>query len=357
MAVGHTTGSALSLPSVGVSHLADAAIPVPTAESFFVLVLAHAGAGGELADPRPEAFAKAGVPARLFGVLFFDRIHVLPRERDLGSVVSEQEIEVEVYNGYLATAQSLDDITVEGPAGIEVENPHALPTHFPASESKLYVVKVSAEGDPQIDNLVTWEFDGLDPSGSALAIVGFRLIPYPFPANMARPIAESFGYLTDIIKTTDGTEQRIQLRAVPVGTVGFSAYLGEPREAQMANAILFGNQPRAFGVPRWQFSTPLAADADVEDLAIYCTTSYIPFVEGGLVMLWTSPFAWEVQTIESVESDHLTIATGLRFGWTATQTLVVPMVVGRLSKDEAISWETLRTLSQSVDFDIDGFTP
>ena len=38
-------------------------------------------------------------------------------------------------------------------------------------------------------------------------------------------------------------------------------------------------------------------------------------------------------------------------------TAVLPLVVGRLSPDEALTWESLMIASTSLVFDIDGFRP
>ncbi len=357
MPSGYTAPGAIPLPSCGVSNLADAVLDDPTVSEWAV-VGSDAGARGDFADPRPVAFDKLGLPGRLHGLVWFERIHVLPRERDLGSVISEQEIEVEVFNAYRARAQELDDIVVTGPDGITVVDHLGLPAHYAATDSQIYTVEVSAEGDPQIDNLITWEFVDLDTSGSNLALVGFRLIPFPFPPNMAHGIDERFGYLTDVIAAGfDGTEQRVQIRAVPVGSISYGVFLSDRREAQMAGAILFGNQARPFGVGRWQFHTELAVAATEDDFNVYCTTDSIPFVAGGLVMLWTSVFGWEVQTIASVESDHLVLTSGLRSSWPARTTAVLPAVVARLSGTEALSWEDLDKVSQRVKFNVEGFEP
>ena len=357
MALGVPAPSALSLEEIGVSQLLEANLPLPTDPAWILGGLSFAGGRDSLADPRPDAYKKSGLPGRTHDLVFHDCIHVFPRRRDLGAVVSEQEIEVEVWNAFLTRARILADITVEGPAGIEVIDHLGLPAHFPASDSQVYAVKVSAEGDPQIDNVVTWVFIGIDESGTGIRILGFRLIPFPFAPNMAQPISETFGYVTDILTAYTGMEQRVQLRAVPIGTVSYSTFLNEARDAQMANAIVFGNQPRAFGVGRWQFRTALTADATMDELEVYCETDDIPFEVGGLVMLWVDPYRWEVQTIDSVEPDHLVLTTGLRGSWTAGLTSVMPMVVGRLSPDEALTWQSLAAVSQSLTFDIDGFRP
>ncbi len=100
---------------------------------------------------------------------------------------------------------------------------------------------------------------------------------------------ETFGYLTDVLTSFRGMEQRVQLRAVPVGTIAYSVLLDDLRDAQMAGAILFGNQARAFGIGRWQFRVPLAQDAVPDDLEVLCDTADIPFEPGGLVLLWADP--------------------------------------------------------------------
>jgi hypothetical protein len=129
------------------------------------------------------------------------------------------------------------------------------------------------------------------------------------------------------------------------------------RDAQMAGAILFGNQARSFGIARWQFQVQLLQDAAADDLEVFCDTVSIPFEPGGLVLLWADPYRWEVQTIDSVLADRIVLTLGLRGSWTAGVTAVLPLVVGRLSPDEAFTWESLMVASTALVFDVDGFRP
>jgi len=344
-------------PGAGAStDLSGAVLDLPTAQPLH-LVSVLGGTPGGLADPRPDAFAMTGAGAPVQDLAILNRIHVIPRRRDLGAVVSEQEIEVEVWNAFHSRAKTMEEITVAGPAGIEVVDHLGQPAHFPSSDSQIYEIKVFAEGDPLIDNLITWVFTSLDPAGTNIRILGFRLIPFPFPPNWAEPVRETFGYMTDILESFRGMEQRIQLREVPIGTITYAALLNELRDAQMAGAILFGNQARPFGVARWQFRAELAQDAVPDDLLVYCDTTDIPFEPGGLVLLWTDPYNWEAQTIESVEADQLVLSLGLRKAWTAGVTAVLPLVVGRLSEEEGLTWESLMMASTELTFDIDGFRP
>jgi hypothetical protein len=356
------TAVAIPAPLVLVSgtsfstDLAAAALDVISARPLHGVGM-NAGARLALADPRPAAFQKAGGVGPVHDLAVLGRVHVIPRRHDLGAVVSEQEAEVEVWNADVQRGQTLEVITVAGPAGIAVEDDLGQPAHFPASASHTYLVKVLSDGDALIDNLVTWVFASLDPRGTNLRLLGFRLIPFPFPPNWAQPVTETFGFMTDMIVSYRGMEQRIQLRAVPVGTIRYATLLDDLRDAQMACAILFGNQARAFGVGRWQFQTRLLQNANAGDHDVLCDTSDIPFEPGGMVLLWTDPYHWEVQTIESVLPDRVVLDFGLIQSWAAGLTLVLPIVVGRLSDDEGFTWDALAIGSTSLTFDIDGFRP
>lgn len=316
-----------------------------------------AGIRGTLADPRPVVLQKSGGVTPAYGLMVLDRIHVVPRRFELGAVVSEQEAEVEVWNAAIDRAQNLEAVTIDGPTGVEITDHLGTPAHIPASDSQVYLVKALTDGDALIDNLVTWVFTRQDPTGTNLRLLGFRLIPFPFPPNWAQPVTETFGFLTDIIVSYRGMEQRVQLRSVPVGSIRYSTMLDSLRDAQMANAMLFGNQARAFGVGRWQFQTRLLQDVAADDREILCDTSDIPFEIGGMVLLWTDPYNWEVQTVESVLPDRVILSFGLIKSWTAGPTVILPTVIGRLSTDESFTWNALGIGSTALTFDIDGYRP
>lgn len=357
MASGTSAPGVMWLEEVGTADLDGASLPDPTDPAWTLAGLISELSFDTLADPRPDAFAMVALRPRSYDTLFLDHIHIIPRERDLGAVVSEQEILVEVWNACMQRGRILTEITIEGPQGIEVTDHLGQPAHFAASNSEIYTVVISAEGDPSIDNLVTWDFADFDAEGTGLTLSGFRMIPFPFEPNMSDDLVESFGYRTDVIESHKGMEQRIQLRERPIGRISFNVMLTAQRDSQMCAAILFGNQARTFGVPRWQFRGALELAAEVDDVEIYCETDDVPFEVGGLVMLWRDPRTWEVHTVSSVESDHVVISTGLQDAWPAVLTTVVPMVIGRLSEEETLTWQSLQLVSHSPSFNIEGFTP
>jgi len=353
---GVLTGSPALLESVGSDNLVNAAIPIPTDPAWKLTPLSASTLEGLLADPRPDSFQKEAVHSPAHDLAVFEHIHVIPRRHDLGAVLSDQEIEVEVWNAFRRHAKRLTEISIDGPAGIEVEHILALPTDYPATESLLYTVRALSRGDPRIDNLITWIFTDVSISGADLTLIGYRVLPWPFDPNLTEPIRQTYGYLTDILPARDGTEQRVQLREMAKGTVSFANLL-EERDAQHANAILHGSQAHAFGVPLWQHRKPLLATIDLWATEVEVETLHIPHHEGGLIIIWRNPYEWEVATIESIVVNRITVSSPLQSPWPVAGTWVTPIVVGRLSPSEVFRWESLRVGSTRLTFDIDSFFP
>jgi len=348
----------LELESVGSSNLANASIDDYGADPVWRIVpLGSLAAFTEVLPPAPPSTPAIALLVPAHGHAVFGKIHVIPRKKDLGHVGSLQEFSVEVWNAFLERSQVLDTITVAGVGNLTVVDHLGQPAHFPATASELYTIRVKGEGDPVIDSVVTWIFIGLPSEGvTDLIVTGFRMIPFGFEPNRAQDIVESFGYLTDVIESFDGSEQRVKLRATPVGKVAFSVLLDRLQDVQEANAILFGNQSRPFGVPRWQFSVPLTAPASAGDLELLCSTTSIPFEVGGLCLVWSDSRTLEAHTIAQVLADRLVLSFPLERSWPAGA-CVIPLVIGRLSPEEVFAWESLAIGSQDLAFSIDRFRP
>ena len=80
-----------------------------------------------------------------------------------------------------------------------------------------------------------------------------------------------------------------------------------------------------------------------------------------LVILFTYSFVG-ARFIHALSINLLLVAAynlifGLIQSWTVGPTVVLPIVVGRLSADEGFTWIALSIGSTSLTFDIDGFTP
>jgi hypothetical protein len=119
-----------NLDSNGVADLAGASLPPVSSNAWALAGEFTLGSFAILADPRPDAFAALGLSGFAHDLACHDRIHVIPRRLDLGFVVSERQVEIEVWNAFFARAKTLDEITLTGPTGVEIIDHLGTPAHF-----------------------------------------------------------------------------------------------------------------------------------------------------------------------------------------------------------------------------------
>ena len=352
MPAGAANPTPLALYGGASADLQSPALPSPATSRAFALA-AGPGAGARTAvQQQPVAGSHAGAWAPGHDGQWFERIHVVPRRADLGNLIGEQALAVEVWSAYRSAHRSLVSITVLGSAGVVVDSPPSLPLLMPPFEADVYSVRALAIGDGLIDNLVVWGFYGIPTEGTTLILVGNRIVPFPFSANFADPITERYGYLTDVLKARTDREQRVQLRARPRRGLEFSVWL-EEREAEHASALLYGWQPYAFGVPFWQYSERLTVSLAIGGTLVLVDTADVPWQAGDIVFLWADPWTWEAITVDAVASGQLTLRTPAQKAWPAGSSVAVPLGIGRLGNSETLDWEMLRAGSGRLAFSMD----
>jgi len=157
---------------------------------------------------------------------------------------------------------------------------------------------------------------------------------------MSEEIVEAYGFLTDVITSGDETEQRAQLREVPLRSQEFSVLLDE-RDAQLANALIYGAQAKLYGVPLWQYGSRLTTQFTSGSATLTTPTTDIPYAVDQCVLLLASPYSWEAFEIDAVGAGTLTTAATAGATW-PVGTLVCPMEAGRLSQDQPFDWLDLK---------------
>lgn len=336
------------------TDLANANVPAPASTEASVLVAAPVAAAVRVSgNATPAALNAAGFASPIHDGQWFEHVHVLPRVADLGFVLSDQTLQVEVWNAYRGVARTLTAITISGASGVSIDSPPSLPLNVPPLGSSVYIVRAAGQGDARIDDVVAWLFTGVPVTGTDLTLFGSRLVPFPFPPDMAGGIAERIGYLTDLLEAYAGAEQRVQLREVAVRGLEFAVLLDDPRDAQHANALLYGWQANVFGVPFWQYANRLDSDAAVGATTLFVDTTDIPWAAGNIVFLWANPFAWEALTVQSVAAGRITVTSPTQNAWPAAGSFAMPMGVGRLSQEQEFDWEALRVGAARLAFTLE----
>lgn len=239
---------------------------------------------------------------------FFEKVHILPRSIELGTILTPQVVTIDMYNANrILSRQWLTFVNGAG-AGITFVGIPALPTTLQKLQGLTFTMNVSPDGPPSIDGSLDFTFEsGTDPEFFELPVTGERTVVFPFEPEI--PMQERLGFRTDVITHRDGTEQRASLRNTPRQKFELTLAV-EGFDRQVLEATVFDAQPRAFGLPMWHEARILKQDIAVDDLTITVnTTDFADFRVGGLAVILDSVGKFEALEIDSLTSTTITFAT------------------------------------------------
>jgi len=290
-------------------------------------------AHGSVSSPGPVALvseALGGIEAPMFGWSeLFGKVLVIPRSKDVGFLLSSVVWDVEVWNTDMLASKALTNITISGAGGLQVSGGLGSAANFGPGQSSIYTASLSTDGDSTIANLATWEFTG--ETGADMTVTGTRITVFSPEIDWSDGFTETIEFLTSVLASTSGAEQRIQLRTKPRYGAAFRVLTLEAQDSAALDALLFGWQGRVFGVPWWMDASVLTAQANPGDTTLQVdTTARASYQAGGLVMLWRDQHTWEAMGVLAVSSGSVSLSSQVVGTWPAGA-LVVPLKRGRMS--------------------------
>lgn len=276
---------------------------------------------------------------------WYHRIHISPRQLDLGNVVSSQTTPVFLWNAFLvprtlSAIAGLDE-------GVEVSGQPAPPMLFPALKELTWQLTVTPDGQPVLDAIIEWQFDGGISTG--LRITANRIIAWTFVPDWGDGIVEGLTAATDILQSESGVSQRRKLRGSPRREFNGSMYV-EGRERQLLDLALFGWSDRIWSIPIWPdiqlLDAGIAADVDF----IPCSTEWLDFRDGGLAML-RGEDAFTSETVEILEvlPNGLQLKRNTQLAWPAGSRLY-PARSAQLLEEPSLNKLTDRLFEAEVRF-------
>jgi len=296
------------------------------------LAMAAVIGGGEAsfpgAVPAEEAnHAGAGIVNGV-EIPWFEAAHLIPRlVQDLGSIVSDQTINCELYNADRVNAITVQSINNDLGLGIEVIGVPTPPFDIGSQEGLLFDVLVRRNGDLKIDG--TYTLTLLTGEEYVLTFTGSRIVLFPFRPEA--PLREHLIFDTKIIEVVDGTEQRIANRQYPRGLFEATYKVGQ-RNIEM---ILFDRQAKVVAWPAWHEPAFLAGAHSVDDLTVTVnTTAYANFYVGGYAVILQDEQIFDALKIESMTSTTLTFESGLSYDY-ANKVEVMPLLTAYIEAQSA----------------------
>lgn len=270
-----------------------------------------------------ESDTVAGLRESSFLDLFYNRIWIIEKHTDLGSIVANQTRTIELWNAHFVSKTFsgyavAGDITVSGLASGTLE----------ALQSTLYDVSVSLVGSPTLIASIVWTFTDAEALTFLATIVGQRIIPFTLRHNWTQSVLEQIAFKTDVLPALSGKEQRIGIRRLPRRRLEMSYMTLTPLERAYLENVLYGWQGRSFAVPVWSDVTPLVDAVGAGDNLLQANTVNRDFEVGGLVYL-TNGTTQDVLEIKSLTPDSITTTTTTLHAY-GIGTKVVPARLGIL---------------------------
>lgn len=310
-----------------------------------VKTLENGGSGpSTFVDPSVESFSFGGHRAPTYFDDLYFKIHFIPGQISLGNVLSVQTEEIRVWNSHLSS-KSMTAYIEPIDEGISVQAPVSAPYTLAALEELSYQVTVSTDGPPQFRTEILWTIDSINYS---VPITGQRVVVWPFGPNWDQPLNEVLEWKTDITTAFDGSEERRSLRTKPRRKLDYRLSLYDNQMVQFQN-LLFGWHDRQYAVPIWQDKWVMEASVSQGDTVVPVDTANRTFTEGGLAILITDTYTFEVFEIDQVNSDHLVAVKTLENDW-GVSTKLYPVNLGNLPSSVQTQRLTSKVMTGVVEF-------
>lgn len=273
---------------------------------------------------------------------FYNRIHISPATLELGNVASEQVSTINLWNAYLTPKilQNIDGIE----EGLNVSGQPNPPFNFAALQERAWNVSILPDGPSTIDTNLVWQF-GEDQA--SLHITGTRIVAFGWLVDWSKPVTETLQWLTDILQSTTGSEQRRSLRIAP--RINFDAeLLLYDAERQYFDLAMIGWGAKTFAMPVWNQQQWLKTAHVVGGLVIYCDTTHRNFRANRLAILrGQTAFDNETIEVESVLADRLVLKRALQKNW-PKGTCLSPAVTAQLNGQPNLIKRTDRMMRTSI---------
>lgn len=318
-------------PSVGTAHVPNMPVPDLTLSGDYVV-------------EEPKIQLTAGY---LPGVndSFYNRILIEPSRLEMGNLLSNQTRFVTLWNGFLYNS-NLEAVDRFNDPGIALDQPVETPYVLRPLEQLTYVFSITTDGPAVINAHYEWLVDGVVYRAE---VVGRRVVLFPYGPNWSTPVTEGLEWMTDVLRSYSGKEQRRSLRTTARRSLSYRMTVTREEAARFEN-LLWGWQNRTYAVPVWTDKPRLQTNQLQGDILLNLPTANFSFTPNGLAVVFDSERNFEVVEIDTVGGTNLILKRPLERPW-LKGTIVYPCLLGHLPTNVATTRLTSNALAASISFD------
>lgn len=144
-----------------------------------------------------------------------------------------------------------------------------------------------------------------------------------FPFKPILPYTQALEWITNVLTSWDGHEQRIRLRHAPRNELSLRIVSTEEALSARIRAFLALYQSSLIGIPAWHDSIETLGIGSGETI-ISVDTTESEFYEGSYAVIWEDDETCEFLEIDTVDDDQIVLVSPTTQSY-ATGTLIIPM--------------------------------
>lgn len=158
-------------------------------------------------------------------------------------------------------------------------------------------------------------------TGTTYVFCEAEYLPEPWTYWPRAPMGETLEWLTDVIISDNGTEDRAQLRVTPRQSVSMTSTIPFADQPRVKN-ILWQNRAGQWLVPFWPHVQEVGA-IPAGEWTLTLPTEYVDFRDYSLALIWQSPTQFQIVGIDRITDDTTIVLTQPTEAFTAA--LVMPI--------------------------------
>jgi len=257
-----------------------------------------------------DEVTRSGIKWGTYSDIFYNRIWVIPSSIDLTGAPTNFSTSVSVWNSYF-TQKTMTGVVPTNISGINFSptTPHT----FKALEIQTYNLALTSAAPASING--NYQFIFSDAEDPYLLISGVLSVTFPYFHDWdSGEVVETISYLTDIIETKSGKEQRISLREFPRRQFQYKTLLANSNDYELNalkriefhNQLMFGKS-KTWLSPIVQDYRYIGYDVPSGTSTITVNTLYHDYYDNGYVLLYNAYNDYEVVRIDSITDTSITL--------------------------------------------------
>jgi len=267
-----------------------------------------------------------GVLVDSFLTDYYNHIFIYPATIDFGYILSEASETFVIWNAYFVS-KTCSDIIQTGMEDVTLDGLVA-----PFTLKSLQHIEYTVTATPIGDSILIYAFIHFYFETDIVQehITGERVVLFAWKPLLEPAMQESLEWLTNIITTRNGYEQRIALRKNARQSYRFSTFFKTERQQAMFDAILFDRQKLVWGLPIWPEKVMHNGTINAGTLTIVADFMNADFRDSSFAVLWKSETDFETVKVLTVTDSLMTLGSATTKSFSG-EFLIMPVRLAQIS--------------------------